>query len=98
MFNRSYFVYILASRKNGVLYIGVTNDLFRRIYEHRTNPNRCFTKKYFVFRLVYFEIFENIYEAISREKCLKKWKRQWKINLFKKDNPKWSDVYDDLFN
>ena len=76
-----YYIYILASQKNGTLYIGVTNDLERRILEHKQKTNEGFTLKYDVNRLVYFESFQYINDAILREKRLKKWNRQWKINL-----------------
>jgi putative endonuclease len=88
-----YFVYILASKKDGVLYIGVTNDLIRRVFEHKNSFSKGFTNKYFVHRLVYFEETTDIHSAISREKQLKKWNRQWKIELIEKDNPNWEDLY-----
>ena len=88
-----YYVYILASRKNGPLYIGVTNDLIARVYAHRNNLVEGFTKKYRIHHLVYFESYEDITEAITREKRMKKWKRDWKIELIEKDNPKWRDLY-----
>ena len=87
-----YYVYILASRKNGTLYIGLTNNLNKRIYEHKNYLVDGFTPKYKVHNLVYYEIYNNIYDAIAREKRLKKWKRQWKIELIEKDNPKWKDL------
>jgi putative endonuclease len=85
-------VYILASREYGTLYIGVTSDLIGRLYQHRTGKVKGFTSKYRVFRLVRFEQFENMYEAISREKQLKRWHRQWKINLIESQNPDWHDL------
>ncbi len=91
-----YFVYILASEKNGTLYIGVTNNLKRRIFEHKNNLLEGFTKKYQVHKLVYFEAHQDVKFAISREKKLKKWNRQWKINLIEKNNPGWKDMYDQL--
>ena len=90
---KQYYVYILASKKDGVLYIGVTNNLIKRVWEHKENLVEGFTKKYFVHRLVYFETTESIESVISREKQLKKWHRQWKINLIEKDNPNWEDLY-----
>ena len=87
-----YFVYILASKKNGILYIGVTNNLERRIFEHKNEFNEGFTKKYGVKRLVYFERHPNPSVAIKREKNMKKWKRQWKIDLIEKENPNWDDL------
>jgi putative endonuclease len=90
---RSYWVYILASRIGGALYIGVTNDLVRRVYEHRTNAVRGFTEKYDIHRLVYFEQFNDAENAIRREKRLKKWNRDWKIRLIEESNPNWDDLY-----
>ncbi|MCK4905869.1 GIY-YIG nuclease family protein [bacterium] len=94
--HKQYFVYILASRKNGTLCIGVTNDLIKRVYGHKHNLVEGFTQKYNVHRLVYFETTEDINSAIHREKCIKKWKRTWKIQLIEKDNPTWADLYDAL--
>ena len=90
---RSYYVYILASRIGGTLYIGVTNDLVRRIGEHRLELAKGFTKKYGVHKLVYFEQFDDIENAISREKRLKKWNRAWKVRLIEELNPNWDDLY-----
>ena len=90
---RGYFVYILASKKNGTLYIGVTNDLIKRIFQHKDNLVEGFTKKYGVYKLVYYEIFKNINDAITREKNIKKWKRKWKIELIEELNPNWKDLY-----
>ncbi|MFN4283954.1 MAG: GIY-YIG nuclease family protein [Alphaproteobacteria bacterium] len=86
-------VYILASERNGTLYIGVTSDLVRRIYEHRENAADGFTKKYGVKRLVHYEQFDDIQTAIQREKTLKGWSRVWKLDLIEKANPKWDDLY-----
>jgi len=91
----SYYVYILASKKNGTLYIGVTNNLHRRVAEHKTSINEGFTKKYHVHTLVYYEIYTDIREAILREKRLKKWNRAWKISLIEKENPQWNDLCGD---
>jgi len=91
-----YYVYILASKKNGVLYIGVTNDLRRRVYEHKNHLHKGFTDKYFVGRLVYYEETPDIKSAILREKQVKKWKREWKENLINKSNPDWKDLYDNI--
>ena len=90
---RQYFIYILASKKNGTLYIGVTNSLERRIGEHKNklNPN-CFTARYDINLLVYYETFQYINDAIDREKQLKKWNRQWKINLIEEENKDWKDL------
>ncbi len=92
----NYYVYILSSKKHGVLYIGVTGNLIKRIYEHKENISEGFTKKYSVHNLVYYEQTSNVNEAIKREKQLKKWRRQWKINLIEKDNPIWNDLYKEL--
>jgi putative endonuclease len=89
----SYYVYILASRIGGTLYIGVTNDLVRRVYEHKSDAVDGFTKKYGVKRLVYYEQYDDIENAIRREKRLKKWNRAWKIRLIEEKNPNWVDLY-----
>jgi putative endonuclease len=93
MGTRSSYVYILANRIGGTLYIGVTNDLVRRVAEHRLKAAASFTKRHDVNRLVYFECFEDIEQDIRREKRLKKWTRAWKISLIEKDNPNWIDLY-----
>ena len=90
---KTYFVYILASRRNGTLYVGVTNDLVRRIYEHKNDLVEGFSQEYAVHELVYFEACEDIRTAIEREKRIKKWNRQWKIELIEKNNPEWNDLY-----
>lgn len=87
------YVYILASRRNGTLYIGVTNNLSKRIYEHKNELTDSFTKKYRIHTLVYFETFDDIGEAILREKRMKKWNRSWKVELIEKNNPNWQDLY-----
>jgi putative endonuclease len=89
-------IYILASKRNGTLYIGVTSDLIRRIYQHKNSEIVGFTKKYNVKILVYFEQSEDMITAIARENQLKKWNRSWKINLIEKSNPNWCDLYNDL--
>ena len=86
----------MASKKNGTLYIGVTNDLIRRVWQHKNDVHEGFTKQYAVHRLVYFEPTNDVTAAIIREKRLKKWNRQWKINLIEKDNPNWDDLYETL--
>lgn len=91
-FERQYFIYILASRKHGTLYIGVTNDLLRRVSEHRQGVIEGFTKEYAVKHLVYFEGFTDIHDAVLREKRLKKWRRDWKIALIEENNPGWVDL------
>jgi putative endonuclease len=93
-----YYIYILASKKNGTLYIGVTNDLERRVLEHKQKINEGFSSKYDVNRLVYFESFQYINDAILREKRLKKWNRQWKINLIEEENKEWNDLSEDWYN
>jgi putative endonuclease len=93
---RSYYVYILASRIGGTLYIGVTNDLIRRVGEHKLKIAASFTKSHDVTQLVYFELFDQIEQAIRREKRLKKWPRAWKISLIEKDNPDWIDLYPEM--
>jgi putative endonuclease len=90
---RSYYVYILASRIGGTLYVGVTNDLIRRVYEHKSKSTEGFTEKYDVIKLVYFEPFDDPENAIKREKRLKKWNRAWKIRLIEERNPNWDDLY-----
>ena len=90
---KSYYVYILASQKNGTLYIGVTSNLSRRTLEHKHKLLKGFTKKYDTNMLVYYEEFQTSYDAIKREKQLKKWKRLWKLNLIEKVNPTWKDLY-----
>ena len=89
-----YFVYILASGHHGTLYIGVTNSLQKRLEEHRLGKGSLFVKKYGVHRLVYVESYDRAEEAISREKQLKRWKRDWKIELIERDNLEWRDLSD----
>jgi putative endonuclease len=93
---KTYFVYILASKRNGTLYIGVTNELARRIREHREGLVPGFTKTYGVKMLVYFEAFDDITQAIHREKRLKKYKREWKMNLIQQNNVEWKDLVETL--
>ena len=89
-------IYILASKRNGTLYIGVTSDLAKRVWEHKNHFVEGFTRKYGVDRLVYYETHETAESAIAREKKLKKWNRAWKIRLIEKDNPNWHDLYEKL--
>lgn len=96
MENKTYFVYILASKKNGTLYIGVTNNLLRRIIEHKEKIIKGFTGKYNVERLVYYETFNYVNDAIKREKVLKEWNRKWKIMLIEKNNREWKDLIYDI--
>jgi putative endonuclease len=93
---KTYFVYIMASKKNGTLYIGMTNDLIRRVWQHKNNAHDGFTQKYGVHRLVWYEAHREVTEAIQREKQMKKWRRQWKIDLIEQENPDWRDLYDEL--
>ena len=93
---KQYYVYILASKRNGTLYIGVTSDLIKRVYEHKNKLIPGFTSRYDVNILVYFETFGDIEIAIRREKQLKKWNRKWKLALIEKENPKWDDLYEGL--
>ncbi len=95
---KTYYVYILASKRNGTLYTGITNDLVRRVYEHKSELIKGFTKKYSVNKLVYFESTSDVHAAILLEKRLKKWKRQWKIELIEKSNPDWKDLSNRLIN
>jgi putative endonuclease len=91
-----YYVYIMASERNGTLYIGMTNDLVRRVWEHRRELVDGFTKRYKIHTLVYFEQTEDVGAAIAREKQLKKWNRKWKLRLIEEVNPAWIDLYEKL--
>ncbi len=90
--DRQSYIYIMANRPNGTLYIGVTSDLIRRNWEHKNGLSDGFSKEHSTNQLVYYEVFDDIYNAITREKQLKKWKRQWKIELIEKFNPRWEDL------
>ena len=90
----AYHVYLLASGRNGTLYVGVTNDLVRRVHEHKSKDHRSFTKQYDVTRLVWFETYDDPGNAILREKDIKKWRRAWKLWLIEESNPQWLDLYD----
>jgi putative endonuclease len=92
----TYCVYLLASGKHGTLYLGITRDLVRRVYEHKNKLTGGFTAKYGVDRLVWFEGYDDPTSAITREKALKKWRRDWKIRLIEQDNPDWGDLYSSL--
>jgi putative endonuclease len=94
--SKAYYVYLMASRRNGTLYVGVTNDLARRAWEHREGLVPGFTKKYSVKMLMYYEAFDDIDAAIHRETRLKKYKREWKLKLIEQDNPDWRDLARDL--
>jgi len=93
---KQYFVYILSTYKNGTLYTGVTSDLLGRTWQHKNNLSPSFTSRYGIHKLVYYEIFEDMYEAISREKQIKNLLRKKKIELIEKENPEWEDLYDKL--
>jgi putative endonuclease len=92
----AHYVYILASSKHGTLYLGVTNDIVRRTYEHKSKAVAGFSKRYGVDKLVWFEIYEDPPTAIAREKELKKWRRDWKIRLIEESNPNWDDLYEGI--
>jgi putative endonuclease len=94
--NKNPFVYILASARNGTLYVGVTSDLLKRVWEHKNDIAEGFTKRYAVYKLVWFERHETMENAIAREKTIKEWKRKWKLALIEKQNPDWVDLYDRL--
>lgn len=91
-----YYVYMMASQKNGTLYVGVTNDLIRRIWEHKEGVGDSFTKEYSVENLVFFETHDEIANALQREKNIKHWNRDWKIALIEQDNPDWHDLYAEI--
>ena len=93
---RAFYVYILASARNGTLYIGVTNDLIRRVWEHREGLGSKFCKKHGVSMLVHFETFETVDAAINRERRLKRYLRKWKLELIERNNPQWRDLYDEV--
>ena len=90
--NHHYYVYILASQKNGTLYVGMTNNLERRIYEYKNGIIKGFTEKYKINKLIYYEHFDYVNEAITREKRIKEWKRKWKLELIEKENSTWQDL------
>ncbi len=89
---KKYYVYILASKRNGTLYIGFTNDIERRVGEHKNNARQSFTSRYKIYMLVYIEEFNNSYDAFRRERQMKKWKRDWKLKLIEESNPDWEDL------
>ncbi len=94
--NKIFYVYILASKQNGTLYIGVTSDLLKRTYQHKNKMLNGFSKKYEVHKLVYYEIYADSVSAITREKRLKKWRRKWKLRLIEKKNLLWKDLYNEI--
>jgi putative endonuclease len=91
---RTYYVYMLASQRNGTLYVGVTSDLSRRVWEHKEGLTPGFTSRYGVVRLVWYEDYPDISDAIMREKRLKRWRRAWKLRLIEETNPQWLDLYE----
>ncbi len=93
---KQYYVYLLASKRNGTLYIGITSNLADRMDKHKRGMYDGFTKKYKIHKLVYLEIYGDVYEAIGREKQLKNWKRGWKIHLIETDNPAWRDLSNEI--
>ena len=98
MKTKQFYVYILCSKRNGTLYIGVTSDLIKRIYEHKNDLVDGFTKKYGIHRLVWYETHDSAESAITREKQMKKWKRAWKLKLIEQNNPKWNDLYENIYS
>ncbi len=93
---RQYFVYLLASAPYGTLYVGITNDVLRRVWEYRNDLVEAFSREYQTHRLVWYEIHESPYAAITREKSIKRWRRDWKVNLIQRMNPEWRDLYESL--
>jgi len=93
---KQFYVYILANKRNGTLYLGVTSDLVKRVWQHKNNLTEGFTKKYGIKKLVYYEVYQDIVNAIEREKQLKKWKRLWKLELIEEKNAEWRDLYVDI--
>ena len=91
-----FYVYLLASKRNGILYLGVTRDLVRRVYQHKTKATPGFTSRYGVQRLVWFETYDDPTTAIAREKDVKKWRRAWKLRLIEEANPTWRDLYEEI--
>jgi len=93
---RQYYVYILASRPGGAIYVGVTSNLIRRVYEHKNGLVQGHTKRYGINKLVYFEVYDTAYNAIQREKNIKHWPRVWKTRLIVRENPTWRDLYEEI--
>jgi putative endonuclease len=94
--SKSYFVYIVGSGQYGTLYVGVTSDLVGRVWQHKQGVIEGFTEKYDVKKLVWFELHEDVTAAITREKQIKKWNRDWKVNLIQRVNPRWDDLYEQI--
>lgn len=95
---KQHFVYILASQRNGTLYIGVTTDLLKRMWQHKNKAIPGFTAKYNVNMLVHYEVYDDYWIAANRERQLKNWKRKWKLDLIEKDNPEWNNLHSDIVN
>lgn len=93
---RQFYIYIMANKRNGTIYIGVTNDLARRVYEHREGLVKGFTSRYGLKSIVYYEVFDSVSLAIQRETSLKRWPRRWKLALIEKSNPQWKDLVDEI--
>ncbi len=93
---KHYYVYILTKARNSTFYVGITSDLQKRVFEHKSKTIEGFTKKYDIDQLVYYEIFDNPENAIKREKRLKKWNRAWKMNVIEEMNPNWNDLYEEI--
>jgi putative endonuclease len=93
---KQFYVYILASKRNGTLYTGVTSDLIQRVWQHKHDMVEGFTKKYGVKKLVYYEVHDNAESAVTREKRIKKWRRKWKLRLIEEKNPQWTDLHDEI--
>jgi putative endonuclease len=93
---KQFYGYILASKRNGTLYTGVTSDLIQRVWQHEQDLVEGFTKKYRVKKLVYYEVHDNAESAITREKQIKKWRRKWKLRLIEEKNPQWKNLYDEI--
>lgn len=91
-----FYVYIMANKRNGTIYIGVTNNLMRRVYEHREGLVKGFTKRYGLKMIVHYEVFDSVVNAIQRETSLKRWPRKWKLELIEKSNPRWRDLYGEI--
>lgn len=93
---KTYYVYILANKRNGTLYVGITSDLLKRVWQHKNKVFKGFTNKYRIDKLVYYQGFKDVSDAIAYEKKLKKWPRKWKVDLIEKENPDWEDLYDKM--
>ncbi len=93
---QAFYVYIMANKRNGTIYIGVTNDLIRRVYEHRRGLVKGFTSRYGLRMIVHYEVFDSVVNAIQRETSLKRWPRKWKLDLIETRNPQWRDLYEEI--